>query len=757
MRCRIAILALFLAVAFASAQTFTVSKYATGKGLALPATGGKLASLVHLTSPMTRSAGSILQTVTTTDPNSGDSGRAVLPFYVATTGNYWLSGYSFADDYGTNSFFVDFDSTPTTSTIWGMQPTGEWFTRYIAHASDGDPVPTTAKVWNLTAGAHTLYVKGREQLSYLSELTLVPVVSPVITNPTTITAATGTAGSYQLYTTGFPTLYGATSLPANVSIGTGSGLISWTSAVASGTTSITVTADNVAGQDSEVISFAVAAGATVPGAPTIGTGTATGATSASIAFTPPGSNGGSPITLYTAYSNPGSITGSGTASPVSVTGLTPSTGYTFTVKALNAVGYSAASASSGTITTGTGGGTFHYPANLSLATVQASINGAATGDTVVMAAGTASWAASLNLNKKITLRGAGAGQTIIYGNVAYTVPLIAVDGNMGSGWARITALTLDCLGNGGGIHVIGNRSGTSGHAGGWCRVDHCEIKNTGWTTTQTSYGRAVLFYGYKTYGLIDHNILTNNSTDLDVGGNDYASWLDPIGMGDENAVFFENNTINRTTARLNYSDTMFYNSYGSRAVVRYNIVNGTDSSGWIGDLWDSHGNNDLGTTVNEERGTIYAVVYENTIYLYQANFGGKVFHLRGGIHIMYDNDVTIANGGYTPYYLTEEECWYARSGGNFGPVDFSDYPRQDQVTNSWFWGNTFNGVSNNYARAYAYWADRQSYVDNVIQPGRDFFRDGSVPPAYNATGGTAASGPSHGYTAPTYPHSQNVP
>jgi hypothetical protein len=94
--------------------------------------------------------------------------------------------------------------------------------------------------------------------------------------------------------------------------------------------------------------------ATVPGAPTIGTATATGATTATVAFTAPASNGGSTITSYTATSSPGGITGTLSQSgsgTITVTGLTASTSYTFTVKATNGVGQSAASSASNSITT----------------------------------------------------------------------------------------------------------------------------------------------------------------------------------------------------------------------------------------------------------------------------------------------------------------------------------------------------------------------------------------------------------------------
>jgi len=92
---------------------------------------------------------------------------------------------------------------------------------------------------------------------------------------------------------------------------------------------------------------------TVPGAPTIGTATATGLTTATVSYTAPANNGGSTITLYTATSSPGGITGtlaqagSGT---ISISGLTTGTAYTFTVTATNSVGTSAASAASNSVT-----------------------------------------------------------------------------------------------------------------------------------------------------------------------------------------------------------------------------------------------------------------------------------------------------------------------------------------------------------------------------------------------------------------------
>lgn len=86
-----------------------------------------------------------------------------------------------------------------------------------------------------------------------------------------------------------------------------------------------------------------------PEAPTIGIALS-GNTLVTVAYTAPADNGGSTITSYTATSSPGNISATGTTSPITVTGLTNGTVYTFTVVANNAYGSSAPSAASTSVT-----------------------------------------------------------------------------------------------------------------------------------------------------------------------------------------------------------------------------------------------------------------------------------------------------------------------------------------------------------------------------------------------------------------------
>ncbi len=116
-----------------------------------------------------------------------------------------------------------------------------------------------------------------------------------------------------------------------------------------------VTATNIMGTGPASAASAALTAATTPGTPTNVAATA-GVGQATVTFTavPTASNGGTPITSYTAtaYVNGVAtlITQTGTASPLIVTGLTAGApGYSFKVTATNAVGTGAASAASAVV------------------------------------------------------------------------------------------------------------------------------------------------------------------------------------------------------------------------------------------------------------------------------------------------------------------------------------------------------------------------------------------------------------------------
>jgi len=92
----------------------------------------------------------------------------------------------------------------------------------------------------------------------------------------------------------------------------------------------------------------------VPNAPTIGTASIASATSVSVTFTAPSNVGGGAITSYVATARKTSdgttISGTGSSSPVTISGLTTGDAYTVTVAAVNAFGAGPISAASNSVT-----------------------------------------------------------------------------------------------------------------------------------------------------------------------------------------------------------------------------------------------------------------------------------------------------------------------------------------------------------------------------------------------------------------------
>ena len=141
----------------------------------------------------------------------------------------------------------------------------------------------------------------------------------------------------------------------------------------------TVTATNTVGTGpASALSNAVTP-ATLPGAPTGVTATA-GDGEATVSFSPPASDGGSPITSYTVTASPGGRAAIGAASPLTVGGLTNETSYTFTVTATNTVGTGPASALSNAVTPTTLAGA---PTVSAITTLDRDGDGKVDGATVV--------------------------------------------------------------------------------------------------------------------------------------------------------------------------------------------------------------------------------------------------------------------------------------------------------------------------------------------------------------------------------------
>ena len=115
-----------------------------------------------------------------------------------------------------------------------------------------------------------------------------------------------------------------------------------------------------------------------PGPPTNVAATP-GNAQAIVSFTPPINDGGVAITSYTVTADPGGATMTGSASPVTMSGLLNGTGYTFTVTATNSIGTSLPSVATSTVTPATLP-SVTTPSSASVSSSTATLGGNVTND-----------------------------------------------------------------------------------------------------------------------------------------------------------------------------------------------------------------------------------------------------------------------------------------------------------------------------------------------------------------------------------------
>jgi hypothetical protein len=176
--------------------------------------------------------------------------------------------------------------------------------------------------------------------------------------PTHVAATAGNAQAKVTWTA--PASNGGSPITKYVVAASGSGgqTCTWTSGALSCTVTgllngtsytFTVTASNaVTAGSASAASAAVTP--TGPSLPPTGISAVAGDQQATVSCTAPASNGGAAITSYTATASPGGAHASATTCPVTVTGLTDGTAYTFTVTTTNSLGTSVASAASNSVT-----------------------------------------------------------------------------------------------------------------------------------------------------------------------------------------------------------------------------------------------------------------------------------------------------------------------------------------------------------------------------------------------------------------------
>jgi hypothetical protein len=213
-------------------------------------------------------------------------------------------------------------------------------------------------------------------------------------------------------------------------------------------------------------------------------------------------------------------------------------------------------------------------ASCSLANVQSAINSAANGDTVMVPAGSCTWASNISIpnTKGITLQGAGSGQTIITTNATLVVDTLPANAPV-----RITGFNFIRTG-------MATRISIFGTAQNW-RIDNNifdDANISGPYTIQIGQKGDENLDSYN-FGVIDHNQFINRnygtsvhinwvrwgSSQLDTVASGDWIWSQPAQRGTAQAVYIEDNVFSGNNTASQVVDTQ----YGGKAVVRYNTIN----------------------------------------------------------------------------------------------------------------------------------------------------------------------------------------
>jgi hypothetical protein len=337
--------------------------------------------------------------------------------------------------------------------------------------------------------------------------------------------------------------------------------------------------------------------------------------------------------------------------------------------------------------------------------VQAAVNSANDGDTVVVPPGTASWTNSvlddsvIVFNKGITLTGAGIGLTVITDATLQNPnddqeALIQVSGTEGKPF-RITGFSFLNV-NDTGIKIYGSCKN-------W-RVDNCYMEG------DATYG--IYVSGY-TFGVVDHCEFRGNTSknfEVSVKDTNDPAWARPLTLGTENAVYIED-CIFVGRSGSGALDDMCDGDDGARIVVRYNTI--TNQYPHV------HGN------LSGGRSAFSVEIYENTFI---DNGGTNCYcamQLRGGTGVVFNNAYT---GNWGGMLVRDQRC---------DQQGLCSYPQPDQIGRTTGqsldplreWNNTENG--NNIS-----FSPHCGSCAGIIVEGRDYLND------------TQRSG----YTPYTYPH-----
>jgi len=311
-------------------------------------------------------------------------------------------------------------------------------------------------------------------------------------------------------------------------------------------------------------------------------------------------------------------------------------------------------------------------ASCSRADVTTAYNAASDGDTIIIPTGDCQaankWSSSLDITKKVTIQGAGAGSTMI--GISTGTPVFEIKSDN----VAVTGITFNCNYQNTsttGIIFIGEYSTCPTASYKDWRVHHNTFDNCGGANGDVTGYSAIAIAGFS-YGLIDQNTFNDcNGECLDVSMDGVAGWSrsNEFGRYTNGTLFIEDNTFNVTRPGIYYENVVDGNS-AQRFTFRHNTINVVDGGSINSGVVSTHETCVLSTGSSSNCGDAGSAAYEmynNTINL---NATGKMRDLgivRGGRALIYNNRI-IGTGDMSGRYHVASWLSNYRSFAAYGGI-----------------------------------------------------------------------------------------
>jgi hypothetical protein len=301
--------------------------------------------------------------------------------------------------------------------------------------------------------------------------------------------------------------------------------------------------------------------------------------------------------------------------------------------------------------------------------LQSAINASADGDLVTVGAGTCSAGEVSWANKNITVQGQGKGVTNVNG-LSFNVTNTQKSSFRISGFSVGAAPTWK-------INAVNRTTGIKG----W-RID-----NVAFSYGSCTQNIAIQVYGIN-WGLIDSSTFNNAGNAIFVTGwaegtNEVSpwppsgnpgmggySWLLPLNLGSDEALYVENNTFTLANGCYYGIGDSFY---GGRTVFRYNSVTNA--------YWQNHAARSY-----ERGGNLKAEIYNNDFNATDSAWS-RAIHIRSGTGVVFNNTL---RGAFTTIQVDNQRSNGQNTSTPFGACNGSSawdgntagqagYPCLDQV------------------------------------------------------------------------------